>query len=283
MYGQGHDRIDEIKESCPDTQTVLRVYVPSSVHYTLKDEETARAEANDFWERIWGELQQMSDAEKNALDWLEGPNELDNLPDWYHDWGLAVNMAYFWDELAAKMHEHGFNPLVGSIAVGNPCMQGECARSDRNYFQPVADVIKAKHDQGRRIGWSYHGYSQFLVTNAGDEGEKSWTFRYRQIRSETGLSGIPMVLTEGGQDTNRGRRDLIISDPRCDGQWGWQCRGTNPEDYMDWLAWLDGQLQGETDVLGVTLFQAAQSADWWSFNICDQGLDTMLRDHMGGQ
>lgn len=90
------------------------------------------------------------------------------------------------------------------------------------------------------IGWSYHGCSQFLVKIAADEGERSWTFRYRQTRSETGLSGIFLILTEGGQDTERNRRNLIISDPRCEGQWGWQCRRTSPEDYMDWLAWFDG-------------------------------------------
>lgn len=283
MYGQGHDRLDELQQSCPNTQTVLRVYVPQTVNYTLDDERTARAEADDFWNRLWNDLQHLSAAEKSSLDWLEGPNEVDNLPDWYHNWDKAVNFAYFWDQLATHMHNNGFNPLVGSIAVGNPCMIGECPQSNRNYFQPVTDVIKAKHDQGWRIGWSYHGYSQFLVKNTDDEGEQSWTFRYRQTRAETGLEGIPIILTEGGQDTDRGRRDLIIGDSRCEGQWGWQCRGTSAQDYMDWLAWFDRQMQSESDVLGATLYQAAQSDDWWSFNICDQGLDVMLRDHMGGR
>jgi hypothetical protein len=105
------------------------------------------------------------------------------------------------------------------------------------------------------IGWSCHAYSQFLVKNASDKGEKSWAFGYRRTQSETGLSGISLILTEGGQDTERTWRDLISSEPRCNGQWGWQCRGASAEDYMDWLAWFDNQLQAESDVLGVTLFQ----------------------------
>jgi hypothetical protein len=280
MFGQGHDRLDELKAACPRTQTVLRVYVPNSVRYSLSGESTARAEANDFWSRMWDSLQHLTDAEKQALDWLEGPNELDNLPDWYHDWNNAVNFGYFWDELATRMHQNGFNPLVGSIAVGNPCMRGECSRSDRNYFQPAADVVNARHGQGWRIGWSYHAYSQYLVQNVNDGGEASWTFRYRAIRDQTGLAGIPLVLTEGGQDTDRRNSHLISPDPRCDNQWGWQCRGTSPDAYMGWLSWFDYRLEEDSEVVGVTIYQAGQSWDWWSFNICDQGLDVKLRDHM---
>jgi hypothetical protein len=49
---------------------------------------------------------------------------------------------------------------------------------------------------------------------------------------------------------------------------------------MAWLSWLDYRLEEDSEVVGITLYQACQSADWWSFNICDQGLDIRLRDHM---
>ena len=258
---------------------MLRVFVPNSVRYSLSSEAAARAEANDFWNRISAPLSDLTPAEKNALDWLEGPNELDNTTDWYHNWEHAVNFGHFWDQLATHMHNSGFNPLVGSIAVGNPCMRGECARSDRNYFQPVADVVNARHGQGWQIGWSYHSYSQFLVKDVNDGGEASWTFRYRRIRDETGLAGIPVLMTEGGLDTDR-RNGHLISGPNCGGQWGWQCRGVSPDAYMSWLAWLDDRLAEDPEVVGVTLYQAGQGGDWRSFNVCDQGMDQRLRDHM---
>ena len=72
---------------------ILRVYVsPSMAAYSTANDPVASA--NDFWNKMLA--QGLSSAgHPNQIDWLEGPNELDNLPTGYNDPNTAPWEASF--------------------------------------------------------------------------------------------------------------------------------------------------------------------------------------------
>ena len=219
--------LSAFRTRCPQSAIVLRIYVPSTVHYAATDD--AALSANDFWVRIQPDLPPPA-----LIDWLEGPNELDNLPDWYHDMTAAEWFARFWDALADQMNAAGYHPLAGSIAMGNPALDGE--------MNPLAGVLRSKP---YLVGWSYHAYADDLTQL------DPWTLlRYRML----GMSGIPLVLTEGGQDGDRG---------------GWRSsqRSTAPTEYLDFLARFDRELARDDDVVGVTLFQVGDRTSWADYDL----------------
>ncbi|MBI5200793.1 MAG: hypothetical protein HY925_04320 [Elusimicrobia bacterium] len=228
------------REKCPGGQIVIRVYVPQSVHYGLSMRPEQAAE--DFWARISPEL---SELPPSLVDWLEGVNELDNVEDWYHNGEASLWFAAFSSRLADLIHAAGYDPLLGSIAVGNPSLEGEQLFGKGGAMAPLAAVIRSKP---YKVGWSYHAYGDNLFSA---DDAKYWTLRYRMIRDQAGLQGVPLVLTEGGQDGGRG---------------GWIGR-TSPEDFMKWLGWLDSELKKDREVEGVTLFQVGQHADWKKFDL----------------
>ena len=244
LAGEGMDCLHAYRSRCgPDATVVLRVYVSSAVRYGIGDDP--EVSALDYWHRMTPALASVDPAD---IDWLEGPNELDNLPDWYHDPSSAQWVAEFWSHLADAMNSAGYAPLVGAIAVGNPAMNGE-PPSGINLMRPLAQVIR---DKSYRIGWSYHAYTVDPRPSA-RASEPYFTLRYRRIRAEVGLHGVPIVLTEGGQDSPG----------------GWLDRGTASTTYLAWLAWLDHELRDDPDVVGITLFQAGGAPDRWNgFDIC---------------
>lgn len=246
--------IASYRQSCPGGTVVLRVYVDGSVHYAASDDPSA--DASDFWSRIQPDLGAYPPSQ---VDWLEGPNELDNLPNWYSDLATAQWYARFIAALADLMNGAGYHPLVGSIAVGNPALAGDLGQGAPT---PLLYVATAMAGKPYRCGWSYHGYSQNLTQDVATE---SWlSLRYRTLRDQAGLQGVPLVLTEGGQDMPT----------------GWQGRGTSASDYLAWLAWYDGQLQQDAEVVGVTLFQIGNSTDWNNFNL--DPIAGQLASYLGG-
>ncbi len=257
MAGYGSNYISDFKAQCPDSIIVLRPYVsPSDAHYDASSDATViRNQALNYWQFMQADLQKFG-IDKKQIDWLEGPNELDNLPDWYHDYKNAEWFARFWDVLADLIHDAGYKPLVGSIAGGNPSMAGDLkdaqGKSLPNAMLPLANVIKSK---AYPIAWSYHGYTRFLSKSESDE--KWYSLRYRTIVQQTGLEGVPLLLTEGGQDFPKG---WLYHEPS---------RGEipSPEQYMDWLAWYDQQIRQDSQVLGVTLYQIGNFSDWASFDL----------------
>lgn len=151
----------------------------------------------------------------NQIDWLEGPNELDNLPNWYNDPTTANWVASFWSTLADLMHNAGYNPLVGSLVGGQP--------SPATVFAPLAAAMKSK---AYKWGWNYHSYTFGATTSVSTE--TAYALYYRQVRDQNGLAGIPLVLSEGGYLTTSST--------------GWQGRLTNDQ-YLSWLKWFDAQLK----------------------------------------
>jgi hypothetical protein len=229
--------ISNYKSRCPGGTVILRVYVPSSMAAYSAANDPA-ASANDFWNKM--STQGLSAAgPPNQIDWLEGPNELDNLPNWYNDPTTANWVASFWSTLADLMHNAGYNPLVGSLVGGQP--------SPATVFAPVAAAMKSKV---YKWGWSYHSYTFGATTSVSTE--SAYALYYRQVRDQNGLAGIPIVLSEGGYLTTSST--------------GWQGRLTNDQ-YLSWLKWFDGQLKQDSEVSGFTIFQVGNTTDWQSFDV----------------
>jgi hypothetical protein len=88
------------------------------------------ASANDFWSKMTSQSLNAA-GPANQIDWLEGPNELDNLPNWYNDLTAANWVASFWSALADLMHNAGYNPLVGSLVAGQPSPVTSLRRSQQ--------------------------------------------------------------------------------------------------------------------------------------------------------
>lgn len=239
----------DYKTADPDGTTVLRIY--TRVSYRLQDDPAASAQ--DFWERVlWPPLAQLSDADRQLIDYLEGPNEGDSTPTW-GSVEAASWFGQFWATLATLMNANGFRPCVGSIAVGNPPGTPQQLEDQLEAFTPA--LVAAQEAGG---AWSYHAYTLEYTT---DEGIESWySLRYRRFydflgRRHPELASLPLILTEGGVD-----RD---GDPQTS---GWQARG-DAALFTDWLSWFDGELAGDPYVLGVTLFESGDSRGWPSFDI----------------
>jgi hypothetical protein len=235
--------ISSYKSRCPGGTVVLRVYVPGSVAaYSVADDPAASA--NDFWKKM--STQGLSAAgSPSQIDWLEGPNELENLPNWYNDLTAANWVASFWSSLADLMNKSGYSPLVGSLVSGQP--------SPVTIFAPLATAMKSK---AYKWGWSYHAYTFGATTSV--SGESAYAHYYRQVRDQNSLAGIPLVLTEGGYLTPSST--------------GWQGQLTKDQ-YLSWLKWFDTQMMQDPEVVGFTIFQVGNTTDWQSFDLTPMAQD----------
>ena len=229
--------ISNYKSHCPGGIAILRVFVsPSMAAYSVADNPAASA--NDFWSQMATQGLSMA-GPANQIDWLEGPNEIENLPDWYDDATAANWVASFWSTLADLMHNAGYNPLVGSLVAGQP--------SPATVFAPLAAAMKSKM---YKWGWSHHSYTFTATTDVSTE--TAFALYYRQIRDQNGLAGIPLVLSEGGYLTTSST--------------GWQGQLTDDQ-YLAWLKWFDIQMKQDPEVVGLTIFQVGNTNDFQSFDI----------------
>jgi hypothetical protein len=237
------------RNACPRTTSVLRVTVSVQYDTTSRLPETA---ADDFWGRMQGSL---GGIEPQTVDWLEGPHETDQIP-WTRDLTAAQWYASFWSRLSDSMHAAQFNPLVGSIAVGTPALDGDLGQGSTNLFKPIAEAMKKK---SYPWGWSYHAYSAGLSQSASVE--KNTSLRYRIIRDECALGGVPLILGEVGQ-----------------GPVGWLSHQppTSSSAYLAWLKWFDGQVQQDPEVEGAALFQFGDTVTYKSFDLAALASDVSL-------
>ena len=235
--------ISSYKSTCPSGIVVLRVFVPTSMAaYSPTDDPVASA--IDFWSKM--STQGLSSAGlPSQIDWLEGPNELDNLPNWYSDPTAANWVASFWSTLSDLMHNAGYNPLVASLVGGQP--------SPVSTFAPLATAMKSK---SYKWGWGYHSYT--FTASADVATENAYALYYRQVRDQNGLLGIPLVLSEGGYLTPSST--------------GWQGQLTSTG-YLSWLKWFDAQIKSDPDVVGFTIFQVGNTTDWQSFDLTPMAQD----------
>jgi len=253
--------IASYRSRCPGGVVVLRVYVaPSQVLFQASDGASSKAQA--FWIQMG--KNGLSGVPASQVDWLEGPNELDNFAsgfDWYHDTNAANWFASFWSSLADLMHNAGYNPLVGSIAPGNPALGGESGFGAEGAMGPMANVMGAK---AYRIGWSYHSYQPDpLVTNGVNQLDPWTLLRYRKIiQAKPSLGSYPLVLTEGGPWS------------------GWHNTYTAAQ-YLSWLQAADGQYAADGSVVGMTIFEVGDPTGWPTFEL-DATIAPSLASYIGG-
>lgn len=261
LGGDMRQALRDYKRKYPQGKTILRLY--TQVRYTLAD--SPERSAQDFWSRaLWPPLSGLPAVEQRQIDYLEGPNEGDSTPSW-QSVESARWFGRFWATLAPLMHDHGFRPCVGSIAVGNPPGTPDEMEARLEAFLPALESAK-------RMGgaWSYHAYTIRYTT---DVGEESWySLRYRRFyhylrRRHPGLVSLPLILTEGGVDQS--------GSPQSS---GYRARGT-PTHYEQWLAWFDSELCRDAYVLGVTLFESGDASGWPSFDI--EPVAPWLAKHLG--
>ncbi len=232
--------LDDLKSfaaQCPGSVIVVRLWPGKTSPYHMSDDPIVCA--NNYWHRIESRVNSL---DPNYVDWLEGPNELDDMDNWFANGGVWY--AHFASRLADLMQAKGYRPLLGSIPVGN----GEGA-----FLKPFGDMVKHRNDNPLlTIGWSYHAYSAALSVDVNAE---QWTtFRYRRIAQEAQMTGIPIVLSEAGQDSE------------SNGGWKKQF-GLTAEGYLNWLKWFDGQIRQDEDVIGATIFQVGDTGQWDRFDL----------------
>jgi hypothetical protein len=182
----------DYKAAFPDGLLVLRIYTRRS--YGLQQDPAASA--HDFWDHVlWPPLSQLSDADRQLIDFLEGPNEGDSTPT-FGSLAAATWFGQFWATLAPLMQQSGFRPCVGSISVGNPPGTVQEMEDQLEAFTPALYAAL-----GAGGVWSYHAYSLEYTT---DENVESWySLRYRRFydflaRQHPDLLDLPMILSEGG-------------------------------------------------------------------------------------
>jgi len=219
--------ISSLASRCPASKIVVRVDVTGVKYDTTMG---ATQSALDYWNHINGSLAGLSTYD---VGFVEGPSELENLPDWTGDATVAKWVADFTSAFADHVNAAGFHPLVGAIPSGAPKLAGETGATSTNLFKPIATAMKAKTYPW---GWSYHAFSASLSMDEATEAPDS--LRYRRIRTECALEGIPLIITEAGQAAP-----------------GWRYRGTLDQTYLDWFAWFDERLHEDADVVGAALYQ----------------------------
>jgi MYXO-CTERM domain-containing protein len=222
--------IVSLASNCPDTKVVVRVR--STKKFTVADDPVQAATA--YWNTINGDLATVT----GRGVWLEGPNEVENIPDWTGSAANAEWAAKFFAGFADLASGAGYAPIVGAIRSGSPKLAGELTAGSENLFKPIATAMKAK---AYPWGWSYHAFSAELVHSSFAEADT--TLRYRRIRTECALQGIPLFITAAGQ-----------------GAPGWLKAGTTPAAYLEWMDWLDARLEEDSDVQGAALYQFGGTA-----------------------
>lgn len=216
--GSIYQAIPQVRRTCPGSQIVVR---DATWELPFSEAQDPASSADLYWADVASQLQSLTP------DWVEGPGE-NILPAWAGGGTAATWAATFFSQLADRIHDAGFRPLVGTVPPGTP----------PSSFQPIADAMKLKSYQW---GWSYLAYSPTLSTDEAIESAASLGFR--RIRDTCGLGGVKIVLSEGGQAG------------------GWLVAPTSKTAYFAWLKWLDARLQADTTVEGVALFEFGNPLD----------------------
>lgn len=233
----------------PKGIVILRIYTANKYPFSTDPKVAAK----DYWDKqLWPSLSRLTDQQKKWIDYLEGTNEGDTCP----TWGTVEDAKWyndFWVELSTFMHDHGFKPCIGSIAVGNPPGNPSEVEAKIRAFVPA--LTAAKKFGG---AWCYHSYS--LKHSTDPELELWYSLRYRQYykmfaKFAPELSGLPLLLTEGGIDSDG-------THPQCP---GWK-RDT-AEKYEAWLTWFDSEIKKDSYVKGITLFEIGHPDGWNSFDL----------------
>lgn len=242
--------LEDYKTRHPKGIVVLRIYTP--IRYSISQNPAVCA--RDFWDRVLEpEVSKLSEQQKGWIDYLEGPNECDTTPCWGNvgeaNWYSAFSVA-----LVELISEHGFKPCVGNIPVGNPPGSADDIEAKIRAYIPA---VRAAKEAGGC--WSYHAYTCLYTKDLGTE--SFYSLRYRRFydifkKHAPDLVDMPMVITEGGVDSD-GRNHIAYP--------GW--KRDSADRFMDWLSWFDSEIQKDSYIKGITLFQIGDPGGWDSFDL----------------
>jgi hypothetical protein len=175
-------------------------------------------------------------------------------------------------ERVRLLAEHGLRAVVGNFGAGQPPLEWWPA------FRPALEAAQA---HGGYLG--LHEYSAPTIwfntnrepldfrANLADEGWLTLRYRkvYRQFLIPWGLR-LPLLITECGVDGLVGDRPGPPGNGWKDFAGYWQELGMGPDapgNYVEQLAWYDGELQLDDYVAGATVFAMTAFQDWRSYEI----------------
>ena len=244
------DAVKEYKSKFPNGTAVLRFYEElQNKKYSLRDDPQNSAE--DLFNNVLKyQIERLGD-NKQYFDFHETPNELDTTPGWETN-ANAVWLGLFWTRLIELNAQYGLKTCIGSIPVGNPQGNYSVVKERMSNFLPA--LRKAKETGGALC---YHAYTLNYSTDT--QNELSLSLKYRQLHQamtelDASLASLPIILSEGGVDR--------AGNPATS---GWQARGDETQ-FQNWLTWYDSEIQKDSYVTGVTLFQVGDNY-WSSFNL----------------
>lgn len=169
----------------------------------------------------------------------------------------------------------GIRSVVGNFATGHPPLD------QWPHFYPA---IQAVREHNGFLG--LHEYSAPTMrfgTHAEGEGWLTLRYRkaYRQHLIPAGLKA-PLVITECGIDgmvgnrpgpKGRGWKDFVR-------YWADQGMGTDgPGNYVEQLAWYDGELMRDPYVVGAAVFTMTTTQEWQTYEILGEAA-SILRQYV---
>jgi len=176
-------------------------------------------------------------------------------------------------ERVRLLAEQGIRSVIGNFSAGRPPLE------DWPHFRPA---LESAREHGGYLG--LHEYSA-PVMQFGTEGDEGWlTLRYRKVYRQylipTGLD-LPLMITECGVDGTVGSNR-----PGPDGQgwkhfveyWTEQGMGSDGAgNYIEQLAWYDGELVKDDYVVGAAIFAVNATEDWQSYDILGEAAAILER------
>ena len=268
--------VAEIKQVSPDTLVVARLDLPQLDLSTLTDPEGA---ARAFADKL---LPIATDPGRlAAIDAWEAYNE-----PVASDGEQMARLARFEAERTRLLAAAGVRSVIGNFGAGQPDL------ALWPQFRPAIEAaIKYKGYLGLHeysAPTMQYGSPQDPLGWGADPAQTGWlTLRYRKVYKEylePNKLTLPLILTEIGID------GLVGNRPGPEGK-GWQDFGgywdqlgmgkDTPGNYMEQLAWYDANLQQDPYVLGGTIYAAAASQGWESYEILGDGsVEPFLKQYL---
>ena len=175
-------------------------------------------------------------------------------------------------ERVRLLAERGLRAVVGNFGTGQPPMEWWPA------FRPALEATQAHngylglHEYSAPTIWYNTSRTPLdFATSPADEGWLTLRYRkvYRQFLIPWGLR-LPLLLTECGIDGTVTERPGPPGGGWKDFARYWEDLGMGPDaagNYIEQLAWYDGQLQQDEYVHGASIFAMTASREWESYEI----------------
>jgi len=184
-------------------------------------------------------------------------------------------LAELESERVQLLAREGIRSVVGNFGTGHPALE---------LWPHFFPALEAAREHGGYLG--LHEYSAPTMQFGTDAGGEGWlTLRYRKVYRQylipAGL-GVDLVITECGIDgmvrdrpgpKGKGWKDFVR-------YWEGQGMGADgPGNYIEQLAWYDGELMKDDYVVGAAIFTMTTTRDWRTYEILGQAA-SILRQYL---